>query len=146
MAEGLVERVKGPDGKFVEIIVKAPIAEMKLAAAEIGQAPPSDKEVAEVAMVLAQEEHDNARAQETAAETIATVTVALAFCILLGIEVKSKPVTGLGTFNEIKIPREVVDRLTGAKLGIAETADGDVILRWRERARAKLTPEEMRNG
>lgn len=140
----VVERVKGPDGSFIEIVVKAPIAEMKLAAAEANQPPPTDKEVAEVAMVLAQEEHDNARAQETAAETIATVAVALAYCILHDIPTQTRS-GGRIAGSEIRVPRSVIDRLTGAKLGIRESGE-DVVLIWRERADARIQPEEMRDA
>ncbi|MBA2741123.1 MAG: hypothetical protein H0U46_03830 [Actinobacteria bacterium] len=142
MKEGIVERVLGPNGEVAEIIVKAPIAEMRLAAAEAGFDPPSEGEVAEVAMRVAQEEYDEAAKQKLAGSTIATVALGLAYAIYADVDVRarSRGIDGL----EVRIPREIVERVTGAKLAISETADGDVILRWRERAERPIEPEEMR--
>lgn len=100
-------------------------------------APPSPDEVARAAMTVAQDEHDEAERQKVAAATIATVTVALAGIL---------HDAGLARDGEVRIPRAIVDRWTGAKLGISETADGDVILRYRPRAERPIEPEEMRHG
>jgi hypothetical protein len=141
MKTGIVERVMGPDGQAVEIIVKAPVAEMQMAAAELNRDPPTEAEIAEAAMVVAQEEHDEANLQKLAGSTISTVTVALALMLLRGVvEVRTRGIDGA----EILISREMIDRATGAKLGISETADHDVILRWRTRAERPIEPEEMR--
>jgi len=142
VAEGIVEHVLGPSGEVVEVIVKAPIAEMRLAAAEANLAPPTAEEVAEVAMAVAQEEYDEAQLQKLAGSTIATVAVALAVAAIenVGIVGGYRGIDG----GEARLPRSLIDRVTGAKLGISETADGDVILRFRERAERPIEPEEMR--
>lgn len=147
MASGIVEHIVGPDGEIVEIIVHAPIAEMKLAAEAANQAPPSAEEISEVAMRVAQEEHDEASKQKLAASTIATIALALAHLILTDqVHVAKVRVGGRigGDMREIRIPREIIARVTDGKLGISETADHDVILRWRERADRPIEPEEMR--
>jgi hypothetical protein len=146
VADGIVERVKGPSGEYIEIVVKAPVAEMKLAALEMNQAPPTDREVAEVAMTLAQEEHDNAQVQANAASQIATVAVALAYCVLHDVDLRARSGGRLGSGSDVRIPRWVIDRVTDARLGVKETADRDVILAWRERGEGRLQPEEMRDA
>lgn len=146
-SHGIVERVRSADGEVIEIIVKAPIAEMRMAAAELNQPPPSPEEVAEVAMVVAQQEYDESQRQKLAGSTIATVTLALAHLILTDQVSVARPRVGgrLGVgLAEIRIPREIIDLVTDAKLGISETADRDVILRWRDRAERAIEPEEMR--
>ena len=130
------------DGSVAEVVIKAPIAEMKLAATASGIDPPTDREVAEVAMNLAQEEYDGARRQEMAASQMCTVLVALATAVLDGHTITGgrRGVNG----GEIILPRSLIDRVTGAKLGISETGDRDVKLRFRERAETPIQPEEMR--
>ena len=143
VADGIVERVKGPDGEIVEVIVKAPIAEMKIAAAELNQPPPSDKEVAEVAMAVAQEEHDAAALAKLSGETMCNLLVSLVLMHARGesLRIRTRGVDGY----EILVPRAIIDAAEGATVGITETADHDVILRCRTRGESRITPEEMRD-
>lgn len=98
-------------------------------------AEPTPEEVAEVAMRVAQDEHDECERQKVAAATIANVAVCLAMMLADA---------GLARGGEVRIPRGLVDRWEGAKLGISETADRDVVLRYRPRAERPIEPEEMR--
>lgn len=143
MAEGIVERMRGPDGSVVEVLVKAPVAEMKMAAKQLGMDTPTEQEITQAAIALAQAEYDEANVQKIAASTIATVAVALAYAIMSGEKLLTRSGGRIGS-EEVRIPRWIVDRVTGAKLGISETADRDVILRWRTRAERPIEPEEMR--
>jgi hypothetical protein len=146
MERGVILRTLDETGAPVEVVAVAPTAGPPIRGPksfsvddlrrEMGvYSPPSPDEVAQAAMAVAQEEHDEAERQKVAAATIATVACALAAMLRDA---------GLAPGDVVTIPRSVVDRWEGAKLGISETADRDVILRYRPRAERPIDPEEMR--
>lgn len=98
-------------------------------------APPTPDEVAEGAMRVAQDEHDEAERLRVMCSTITTVTLALAAMLRDA---------GLTAGDAILIRREEIDRWVGSKIGISETADRDVMIRFRPRADQPIQPEEMR--
>ena len=139
--DGRIRRVIREDGTVAEVLISAPAADFRFGTrtASVDQSesdPLSPEEIAKSALAIAEEAYSEQRKLQIMASTMSTLVIALA---------RRLADLGEGLDSEsILIPKHEHERATGGKVGIACNADGDVILRFRDRAERPIEPEEMR--